>query len=147
MKRIVHTFEPTQLFNNLSPVINEMLSGTPKQDSIGMVNVYSRHTTLGLVITEDELLHFADIKKYLEGIAPRKGRYLHDHLDLRDVPCDEPINGSAHIQSLTFQASISIPVSWGELLLGKWQEIFAIDLDLEAEKTREVIITYTGQQI
>ena len=139
IKRIKHVFKPDMLFTNLTWICNDLLTSTD-----GMLNLFSRHTTLGLVITENELLHFADVKNHLEKLAPKDKVFLHDHIDLRDVPCDEPINGHSHIQSLIFQPSISIPVDEGKLMLGKWQAIFAIDLDLEAEKTREVIITYTG---
>jgi secondary thiamine-phosphate synthase enzyme len=143
IKRIKHVFKPTKLFTDLTYTCNDLLS-LNSGGGVGMLNIFSRHTTLGLLITEDELLHFADVKSHLEQIAPKDKVFLHDNIDLRDVPCDEPINGHSHIQSLIFQPSISIPVDDGKLMLGKWQAIFAIDLDLEAEKTREIIITHTG---
>ena len=100
----------------------------------GIVNVYTKHTTTSLRILEDELLHHADIRfwldKYLPKEKPENRRYLHDIISLRnDVPQEERINGYAHMRTLFFNTSETIPVDNGELMLGKWQQIHFIELD------------------
>ena len=100
----------------------------------GIVNVYTKHTTTSLRILENEILHHADIRfwldKYLPKEKPENRRYLHDIISLRnDVPLDERINGYSHMRTLFFNTSETIPIDNGELMLGKWQDIHFIELD------------------
>lgn len=100
----------------------------------GVVEVFTPHTTTGLIITENELFHLADIRFFLDKVAPFKKepegphgnvKYLHDLISLRnDVPHDEPINGHSHIRRLFFNSSVRIPVLNGKCYLGDWSEVF-----------------------
>ena len=105
----------------------------------GVVEVFTPHTTTGLIITENELFHLADIRFFLDKVAPFKKepegphgnvKYLHDLISLRnDVPRDEPINGHSHIRRLFFNSSVRIPVLNGKCYLGDWSEVFFAELD------------------
>jgi len=105
----------------------------------GVVEIFTPHTTTGLLITENELLHLVDIRFFLDKVAPFKKepegphgnvKYLHDLISLRnDVPVDEPINGHSHIRRIFFDASLRIPVINGECYLGDWSDIFFVELD------------------
>jgi secondary thiamine-phosphate synthase enzyme len=100
----------------------------------GIVNVFTTHTTTSLRVLENEILHHADIRfwldKYLPKYKPEDRRYLHDLISLRtDVPEDERINAYAHMRSLFFNTSETIPVENGKLMLGKWQDLHFIELD------------------
>lgn len=100
----------------------------------GVVNVFTTHTTTSLRVLENEILHHADIRfwldKYLPKYKPENRRYMHDLISLRtDVPEDERINAYAHMRSLFFNTSETIPVESGKLMLGKWQDIHFIELD------------------
>lgn len=108
----------------------------------GTVTVFSPHTTLCIKILENEVLSLKDISLHLERMAPRGVEYLHDDLMLRQVPREERINGFAHVQSLYFNHSETIPVVAGNLLLGKWQTVFAVELDPYRERT--ILFHYTG---
>ena len=71
-------------------------------------------------------------------------KYLHDLISLRnDVPVDERINGHSHIRHLFFNSSELIPVESGELLLGPWKQIFAVELD--PVRDRELICTFISE--
>jgi len=105
----------------------------------GMINIFLKHTTCGIRILEDEILLRTDYQRFLEKIAPEKGFYAHNIIEARDVPPEERINGHSHIRTLFFPTSETIPVENGKMLLGKWQDIFLVDLDPSRE--REVIIT------
>ena len=105
----------------------------------GLVNIFSRHTTCGVRILENETLLMTDYQRFLEKQAPLDSFYAHNIIEARDVPPDERINGHSHIRTLFFPTSETIPVKNGKMLLGKWQDIFLVDLDPSRE--REIIIT------
>jgi secondary thiamine-phosphate synthase enzyme len=149
MKKILK-FNTDKLFKNIT---SDCVSFVKNNNfSNGILLVYSRHTTCCLKILEDEILHKADVRFFLDKMAPKwkdpEGdqkniKYLHDLISLReDVSPDEPINGHSHIRSLFFNTSVSIPVIDHELTLGKWQSIFAIELD--PNRDRELILFYLG---
>ena len=134
-----------KLFTN----INEELKDFCAKNSInGFVVVYSKHTTCCVKILEDELLHKADVRFFLDKIAPKwknpegdqkNVKYLHDLISLRDdVGEDEPINGHSHIRSLLFNSSETIPVIDGIMTLGTWQSVFIIELDPNRDREIEL---------
>jgi secondary thiamine-phosphate synthase enzyme len=109
----------------------------------GTVTIYSPHTTLAIKITENCKLMMQDCFDTLRIIAPVCDTYQHDNLELRDVPPDERINGYSHVRQLFMNTSESIPIDDNKLLLGKWQDIFAVELD--PARDREIIITVMGE--
>jgi len=109
----------------------------------GRVHVQSLHTTLGLAVNENEPLLLADLEALLKRLVPAEATYLHDDFSLRTaVPDDEPANGHAHARNLLLQPSVTILVEEGELLIGQWQSVFAVELD--GPRTREVAIQLDG---
>jgi secondary thiamine-phosphate synthase enzyme len=44
-------------------------------------------------------------------------------------PVDGRLNAHSHLLGLFMNASETIPIAQGELLLGQWQSIFFIELD------------------
>src|SRR5574344_2358370 len=119
--RIVRTFTTEKQFTNLNEVCAEFVAGRKGQ---GILNIFVMHATCGVKILEDELLLLADINEHLDHLAPKDGKYLHDRIEIRDVPITERINGFSHIRQLYFQTSLDVPVEDGCLMLGKWQTIF-----------------------
>ncbi len=103
----------------------------------GSVLVYYTHTTGGLIIVEHEAGFVVDLEDMLERLAPTGADYKH-HLRGYDF------NGSAHLRTALLGVSVVVPVLDGELLLGGYQDIVAIDMDPEA-KARKVIIQVTGE--
>jgi len=139
-----------KLFTNLTPQIEEMAKEWGKS---GLVNIFSRHTTCAIWLTEDEILHHADVRFFLDSMAPKykdpEGsqkniKYLHDIISLReDVPPEERINGHSHIRHLFFNSSEMVPIQDGKLLLGDWKQIFAVELD--PIRDRELIVTFISE--
>ena len=96
----------------------------------GRVFVQSLHTTLGLLVNENEPLLLGDFEALLEKVAPNGGVYLHDDFDRRvEVPEDEPANGHAHCRQVFLSPALTMLVEDGRLLLGRWQSVFAVELD------------------
>lgn len=108
----------------------------------GMLNIFVRHTTCAIKILENEILLLADINGYLDKQFNNGHVYMHDKIEIRDVPINERVNGHSHMKQLSFPTSENIPVSKGQLLLGTWQTIFLIEFDPIRE--REIVLTYTN---
>jgi len=149
MKKTIE-LKTDKLFTNLTPQIAKFAKEWGKS---GLVNIFSRHTTCAIWCTEDEVLHHADVRFFLDKMAPKwkepEGdqkniKYLHDLISLRnDVPPEERINGHSHIRHLFFNSSETIPIENGELLLGTWKQIFAVELD--PIRQRELICTFISE--
>jgi len=124
--------------NGIFTKITELIK-IPK-DFNGLINIFSRHTTCGVRILEDESLLKTDYQRFLEKQAPLEGFYAHNIIEARDVPPEERINGHSHIRTLFFPTSETIPVREGKMSLGKWQDIFLVDLD--PSRDRELVLTF-----
>lgn len=128
-------------FCNLTASIKKFVEDS--HISNGQVLIFTKHTTAGLRVNEDEKRLFEDIHLFLEKIAPKNAKYLHDDIHLRDCPPDERLNGHAHLKSLILNTSEIIPVIDGKLVLGEWQNLFFIELD--GSRKREVIVQIKGE--
>ncbi|MBE9165484.1 secondary thiamine-phosphate synthase enzyme YjbQ [Tychonema sp. LEGE 06208] len=126
---------------NITPQIVQLLDSSAVKN--GQVIVFSRHTTTALAINEDEERLLADIKVYLQKLAPPGDKYLHNDLHLRIVPADEPINAHSHLMAMTLSTSEVIPVAEGKLALGTWQCVLFFDLD--GPRNRSVSIQIMGE--
>lgn len=107
----------------------------------GQIIVFSRHTTTALAINENEERLLEDVKVYLRKLAPESDKYLHNDLDLRDVPPDEPINAHSHLMAMTLSTSEVIPICDGKLALGTWQSVLLFELDGPRKRTVSVQIS------
>lgn len=122
-------------------ILNDIIADFVKdQKGIGMVNIFTAHTTCAVKILENELLLLADINNYLEETFPMDKKYMHDKIEIRNVPIDERINGFSHMRQLFFSTTENIPVEDGKLMLGKWQTVFLIEFD--PIRDRKLILTY-----
>lgn len=111
----------------------------------GSILVFSKHTTLAVKINEFEPLLLKDIFGLTKRIAPTMIDYWHDKTELRkDTPIDEPRNARGHISNMVFETSQIIPVMDGKLILGKWQQVFAIETS--GPRKREIIIQIIGKR-
>ncbi|WP_373534524.1 secondary thiamine-phosphate synthase enzyme YjbQ [Microcoleus sp.] len=126
---------------NITPQIIQILDSSAVKN--GQVIVFSRHTTTALAINENEERLLADIKVYLQKLAPPGDKYLHNDLHLRIVPADEPINAHSHLMAMTLSTSEVIPVAEGKLALGTWQSVLFFDLD--GPRNRSVSIQIMGE--
>ena len=118
---------------NITPQIEALISSTTIQN--GQVIVFSRHTTTALAINENEERLLADIKVYLQKLAPKSECYLHNDLHLRDVPEDEPINAHSHLMAITLSTTEVIPVVDRKLALGTYQSVLLFELDGPRKRT------------
>jgi len=112
---------------------------------VGVVNIQTLHTTTGIVVNEHEPLLLTDFEAMLEGTVPRDGRYRHDDPAVRTVNLtdEERPNGHAHCRALLLPSSAGLNVMKGQLLLGRWQRVFFVELD--GPREREVSVLLFGE--
>ncbi|MBK1985985.1 YjbQ family protein [Sphaerospermopsis aphanizomenoides BCCUSP55] len=144
---IIHKFieittEPGINIHNITPQIQDFVEETGIKN--GQVLVFSRHTTTALAINENEVRLLADVKVFLQKIAPENDKYLHNDLHLRDVPEDEPINAHSHLMAMMLTTSEVIPIVDGKLGLGTWQSVLFFELD--GARKRTVFLQVTGDR-
>lgn len=105
----------------------------------GLVTVISRHTTARVNLNEREAQLQRDMVTFLKRLVPRDGDYLHNL-----APVDDRDNAHSHLLGLFINASETIPVVDGELLLGGWQSLFFIELD-GPRAERSVTLRFVGE--
>ncbi len=116
---------------DLTPIVHEKVQQFLDQHGCqqGQVTLLARHTTTGLIINENEVRLWQDLKVWLKTLAPPTGHYRHNDLHLREVPPDEPINAHSHLMAIALGTQVTIPIVDGALTLGTWQSILLVELD------------------
>ncbi|MDZ4774278.1 MAG: secondary thiamine-phosphate synthase enzyme YjbQ [Planctomycetota bacterium] len=104
----------------------------------GTCVVFCRHTSASLLITENaDPSARGDVLAWLERLAPDGDpRNAHDD----EGPDDSP----AHQRSAITRTSETIPVSGGELALGRWQGVFLVEQRL-AGHARTIVVHVSGE--
>jgi secondary thiamine-phosphate synthase enzyme len=129
-------------FMDITELVAEVVARAEIND--GQVLVFSRHTTAAVRVQEAEPLLLEDLTQCLERLAPVELSYRHNDFRVRTVnmTANERPNGHAHCRHLFLGASETIPLVGGQLLFGRWQRIFLIELD--HPRQREVHVQVMG---
>lgn len=102
----------------------------------GVLTVQMLGSTGAITTIEYESGALKDLRAALERVAPVDGDYEHN-TRWGDG------NGFSHVRSALLKTSLSIPVVDGELVLGAWQQVVALNLD-NRERLRELIAVVIG---
>jgi secondary thiamine-phosphate synthase enzyme len=102
----------------------------------GVLIVQLLGSTGAITTIEYESGALSDLRDALERLAPADGDYEHN-ARWGDG------NGFSHVRSALLKTSLSIPVVDGELVLGTWQQVVAINLD-NRERMRELVAVLVG---
>ncbi len=94
----------------------------------GIASIFSKHTTSGLTVNENEEGLIKDMKKKIKELV-RNESWKHDKIDN---------NADSHLRGMLLDSSLCIPVKNSELDLGTWQSVFFVELD--GPRTREIKI-------
>ena len=92
----------------------------------GLLSLWSMHTTCAVFINESQTALDADIKTFLEAVASRGGYYKHNDPDHSD--CDRR-NADSHLRAIVLGHSVTMQISGGELVVGRWQRVLCGELD------------------
>lgn len=98
----------------------------------GCALAFCKHTTATLIVNEWEDGAQHDLRVRLRNLVPEDLYYRHDDLTCRtqNLQPDEPANGPAHVAAMLLGgASQTLPVSERQVILGRWQRLFLIELD------------------
>ncbi|MCV7422967.1 YjbQ family protein [Mycobacterium yunnanensis] len=101
----------------------------------GLCNVFVPHATAGVAILETGAGSDADFVDALERLLPRDDRYRHAH--------GSPGHGADHVLPGLVPPSVTIPVQGGEPLLGTWQSVVLVDLNVDNPR-RSVRISFVA---
>lgn len=94
----------------------------------GMCHLWSLHTTAALTVNESADPAVAtDVTDWLAGAVPRDAGYRH----LEG-------NSDAHVKTSLFGSGLSLIVSGGRPVLGRWQGVFLCEFD--GPRTRRIAV-------
>ena len=110
----------------------------------GVINIQSLHTTMAVIVNEAEPLLISDMKTLLEKLAPRTYKYAHDNFDIRTVNMcyGECANGHSHNKAIHLPTSAMMNIVEKDLQLGRWQRVFAVELD--RSRPRQIALQIMG---
>lgn len=105
----------------------------------GLAVVSTLHTTAAVVVNEHEPELLKDLDGLLARLAPETNSYAHNRVY---HPAGEQPNGHSHCQALLLNASVSLPITGGRLILGRYQRLFLVELDFS--RSRFIAVTLLG---
>ncbi|MFH0259534.1 secondary thiamine-phosphate synthase enzyme YjbQ [Vibrio mediterranei] len=109
-----------------------------KDYSVGLLHLFIQHTSASLTLNENaDPTVRSDIESHFNRYVPENAPYYkHTYEGSDDMP--------AHIKSSLLGASVTIPISQGQLALGTWQGIY-LGEHRNFGGERRVIATLQGQ--
>jgi secondary thiamine-phosphate synthase enzyme len=107
------------------------------QTTSGIVTIFVPGATGAVTTIEYEPGLLKDFPKILERISPKNMGYEHE-LRWHDG------NGHSHCRASLIGPSLTVPYTQKKLLLGTWQQIVFIELDVRA-RNRNIILQIVGE--
>ncbi len=127
------TTQPIELVD-ITPLVKQFIDSSHLQQ--GLLTIMSRHTTACININEHEEQLIQDMLEFLSTWVPRHRPYQHNAIDDRG-------NAHSHLMALCMNASQTLPLINGQLVLGTWQSIFFVELD-GPRSSRQVVLHLMG---
>ena len=101
----------------------------------GLLHVFVPHATAGLAILETGAGSDDDLLAALADLLPADDRWRHRH--------GSAGHGRSHVMPALVPPYASVPVVGGRLMLGTWQSICLVDLNVD-NPDREVRLSFLG---
>jgi len=125
--------------NNQFCDFTDLILKQVKESSVvnGSLNLYTPHTTTCFIINEAETGYINDFKSSIENLIPSEKYYEHDDWAKRteNMQEDEFKNGRSHVRAaIVGSSNVAIPIVESELLLGRWQKVFFVELDCARDR-------------
>lgn len=118
---------------------NEIFGQLPELASskIGILHLFIKHSSASLTINENaDPTVRSDMEAHFNQFVPENAPYYrHTYEGPDDMP--------AHIKASTLGSSVSIPINYGELMLGTWQGIY-LGEHRDHGGSRTIVATYVG---
>jgi secondary thiamine-phosphate synthase enzyme len=119
----VKTSERTDLIN-LTDEIRSFVEATAIAD--GHIQISVLHTTAGIFVNEWQDALLTDMKSIIEKVVPQDVYYKHNDLEFSD--CDKS-NAHSHLRNVVLGHCLTLPISEGKIVLGRWQTIIFSEFD------------------
>jgi secondary thiamine-phosphate synthase enzyme len=120
---------------DITPDVQKMVTSTGFSE--GNALVFVGGSTAGITTIEFEPGLKKDYPAFFEKIIPSDISYKHDET-WHDG------NGHSHVRASLQGASLTVPFTNGNLLLGTWQQIILIDFD-NRQRKRNITVQITGK--
>jgi secondary thiamine-phosphate synthase enzyme len=134
MERIqINTLGGVQIID-ITNEVQELLATSNLNEGLATVFIPGSTATVTTIEYEPGLI--ADLKKALDRIAPRDEHYEHDQR-WHDG------NGHSHVRAAFLKPSVAIPFSNNTLMLGTWQQLVFIELDVRP-RNRTIVVQLIG---
>ncbi len=103
----------------------------------GLVCIFNSGSTGAVTTLEYEPGLLVDLPGALERLAPKDASYQHE-LHWHDG------NGHSHVKASIIGPSLTVPLKNGHLLLGTWQQIVFVELDVRP-RSRNLLVQLIGE--
>lgn len=113
---------------DITEQIQEFVRKTGIQE--GNVTIFHPGSTAAITSIEYEEGLVQDLKKMISSIIPRGAGYRHDLID---------DNAHSHLRATLLRPNLTIPITTGIPILGTWQQVVLVDLDVRPRNRRVVL--------
>jgi len=103
----------------------------------GIVTVFMPGSTAAITTIEYEPGLMQDLPAALQRLFPREIKYEHEQM-WHDG------NGHSHVRAAFIGPSLTVPISGGRMMLGTWQQVVLVELDVRP-RDRRVILQIIGE--
>ncbi|MFO8141690.1 MAG: secondary thiamine-phosphate synthase enzyme YjbQ [Marinobacter sp.] len=135
-----NTIELAPLPRGFHLVTSDILAQAPALTNceVGLLNLFIQHTSASLAVNENADPDVRrDLERHFSAMVPENTPYYEHTVE---GPDDMP----AHIKSVMIGASLTIPVSHGQLALGTWEGIYVCEHRDNADG-RKIVATLQGR--
>ena len=129
----LHTHREGEIFDITDKIQTFVANGSIKN---GIVFLFVPESTAALTTLEFEPGLVADLPNMLERIAPKDEKYEHEK-QWHDG------NGHSHVRATFIGPDLFVPVRERNLVLGTWQQIVFIEMDVRP-RDRTVVVQLIG---
>lgn len=119
----VKTNERTELIN-LTDEVRSFVEAAEVAD--GQIQISVLHTTAAIFVNEWQDALLTDMKSIIEKVVPQDVYYKHNDLEFSD--CDKS-NAHSHLRNVVLGHSLTLPISEGKVVLGRWQTVIFSEFD------------------
>ncbi len=119
--------------------VTERVQGVVSESGVrdGLACVFVVGSTAAVTTVEHEPGLVADLRAAMDRLYPKGGDYEH-HQRWGDG------NGHSHVRASFIGPSLTVPVVDGRLLLGTWQQIVFMELDVRP-RSRQLAVQVVGE--
>jgi len=121
---------------DVTPAVGTLVQESGVRNGIACIQLVG--STGAVTTIEYEPGALADLHSAVEQLAPAGARYAHNER-WHDG------NGFSHVRSALLKTGVSVPIVDGELQLGTWQQLIAINMD-NRDRTRELVVVIVGDR-